>query len=395
MKGTVVYDGKASQQFEMRRGVRQGCVLAPTLFGIFFSLLLKAAFSNNQQGVHLHTRDDGKLYNISLLKSAKHREDFFVDSLLFADDAAFVTNSAAELQNIMDRFSRACTLFSMSINAKKTVVLVQGSAETPKILVDGTALEVVNKFCYLGSTVSNNLSLDAEIDIRIGKAATMFGRLRTRVWCNKHLTVRTKMMVYQTCVLSILLYGAETWTTYAKQERRLNTFHMRCLRNILGITWQDKVTNQRVLEKAQLPSLAALLKQRRLRWLGHVHRMEPARIPRRVLLGAVAYAKRNVGRPMLRFKDCVKRDMSAFEIDHHAWEALAEDRDGWRKRVVEGRRLCDQAWFNALDSRRCRRKQTGTGTSDGMSFLCQKCGRSCRSRIGLHSHQTRCLHSNV
>lgn len=56
MQGAVVYDGRKSALFDMRRGVRQGCVLAPTLFGIFFSLLLKAAFEDSVQGVYLHTR---------------------------------------------------------------------------------------------------------------------------------------------------------------------------------------------------------------------------------------------------------------------------------------------------------------------------------------------------
>lgn len=96
-----------------------------------------------------------------------------------------------------------------------------------------------------------------------------FGKLSARVWQNKHLTRKTKMVVYQTCILSILLYGADTWTSYAKHERRLNAFHnfhMRCIRNILGIHWRDRVTNEGVLELAQLPSLFALLKQRRLRW---------------------------------------------------------------------------------------------------------------------------------
>ncbi|XP_048001809.1 uncharacterized protein LOC125238518 [Leguminivora glycinivorella] len=156
------------------------------------------------------------------------------------------------------------------------------------------------------------------------------------------------MVVYQTCILSILLYRAETRTSYAKHERRLNAFHMRCIRNILGIHWKDKVTNERVLEIAQLPSLFALLKQRRLRWLGHVHRMQPSRLPRRVMLGAIADAKRSVGRPMLRHKDCAKRDMQAFNIPVHKWEELAEDRDKWRKLVFDGRTIHDNAWFAAL-----------------------------------------------
>ena len=59
-------------------------------------------------------------------------------------------------------------------------------------------------------------------------------RLTTRVWTNPKLTRRMKMAVYSTCVISTLLYASETWTTYAKQERRLNTFHMRSLRHILA-----------------------------------------------------------------------------------------------------------------------------------------------------------------
>ncbi|XP_045449679.1 uncharacterized protein LOC123658286 [Melitaea cinxia] len=382
MKGSVIFNGNTSGPFEMRRGVRQGCVLAPTLFGIFFSLLLREAFGNDQQGIHFYTRTDGKLYNITkLLKSKRNREDIFVDSLLFADDAAFVADSALELQTILDRFARACALFSMMINAKKTVVMVQGSTKIPKITLDGVPLAVVNKFAYLGSTVSNNLSLDAEIDIRIGKAATTFGQLNTRVWKNKHLTTRTKMIVYQACIMSILSYGAETWTTYAKQERRLNAFHMRCLRNILGISWEDRVTNERVLNIAQLPSFTALLKQKRLRWLGHVHR---------ILLGAVANAKRNLGRPMLRFKDCAKRDMHAFGIDHQNWEAVAESRDGWRKVVVDGRKIHDQAWFETLAARRTRQQQASS-VADTTRFTCRACGKGCRSRIGLFSHEKSCV----
>ena len=84
------------------------------------------------------------------------------------------------------------------------------------------------------------------------------------------LTTNTKMRVYQACVLSTLLCGSETWTLYTRQERRLNAFHLHSLRKILGITWQDRVPNKNVLERAKIPSMFALLSQRRLRWFGHV-----------------------------------------------------------------------------------------------------------------------------
>ena len=126
----------------------------------------------------------------------------------------------------------------------------------------------------LGQTVSDNLSLDAELDKRIGKATSTMARLTTRVWKNRKLTIKKKMAVYMACVVSTLLYGSESWTTYARQERRLHVFHMRNLRRILGISWQDRVTNNEVLDRASVPSMYTLLRQRRLRWLGHVRRID-------------------------------------------------------------------------------------------------------------------------
>ena len=103
---------------------------------------------------------------------------------------------------------------------------------------------------YLGSTITDNLSIDSEPNKRIGKAAMTHSRLTKRVWSNYKLSDHTKVNVYKACVISTLLYGSESWTMHAYQEKRLNVFHMRCLRRILGITWQDKVTNKVVLEKA-------------------------------------------------------------------------------------------------------------------------------------------------
>lgn len=85
--------------------------------------------------------------------------------------------------------------------------------------------EVVDDFTYLGSTISSNLSLDVELNTRIGKAATAMAHLNKIVWSNAILTTNTKMRVYQACVFGDLLYGSKSWTLYLRQERRLNTLH--------------------------------------------------------------------------------------------------------------------------------------------------------------------------
>ena len=159
-------------------------------------------------------------------------------------------------------------------------------------------LIVTDQFTYLGSTVSSNLSLDSEIDKRIAKAAAVLSKLRKKVWENSQLTFNTKLKVYQVCVLRTLLYGSESWTTYARQENR-----------------QDKVTNVVVLEKAGSLSMHLMLCKRRLRWLGHVHRMEDGRIPKDLLHGELATGCRPIGRPALRFKDICKRDLKLTGTD--------------------------------------------------------------------------------
>ena len=151
------------------------------------------------------------------------------------------------LQNLCERFAKACNDFSMTINLKKTVVMSLGTSIPPRILVNGSLLNVVDKFSYLVSVVNSSNNLDNEIKQRIGKASTNFGRLSSRVWKNHHLTIKLKIRVYTACILSAPLYSSETWCTYHRKENRLTTFHFRCLCSILGVSWRDHVPKSTIL----------------------------------------------------------------------------------------------------------------------------------------------------
>ena len=82
-------------------------------------------------------------------------------------------------------------------------------------------------------------------------------RFTKRVWSNNRLQEHTKVNAYKAYEVSTLLYGSESWTMRAHQERQLHVFHMCCLRRVLGITWQDKVTNNAVLEEVGIPCLCS------------------------------------------------------------------------------------------------------------------------------------------
>ena len=123
------------------------------------------------------------------------------------------------------------------------------------------------------------------------------------------------MADYKACVISTLLYSNESWTTYARQERILNTFHLRSIRRILGISRKDRVSNDEVLSRAGHLSMYTLLSQRRLRWLGHVHRMNDGRIPKDTMYGELASRKSIIGRPWLRYQDVCTSDMNTLDIE--------------------------------------------------------------------------------
>ena len=96
-------------------------------------------------------------------------------------------------------------------------------------------------------------------------------RLSKRVRENNKLTTNTKISVYNACVVSTLLYGSEIWTDYAQQKHRLDSFHLRCLRRILGRSWQDRVQNTYIFVRQTPFSMFALLSQRRLHAMAGPH----------------------------------------------------------------------------------------------------------------------------
>ncbi|KAI8487404.1 hypothetical protein Bbelb_348730 [Branchiostoma belcheri] len=361
--------------------------MAPTLFSIYFAVLLRYAFKGNQDGVYIRSRTDGSLFNLARLRARSKTVESLCRELLFADDAALTAHKESALQGLLDSLARACDLFCLTISVKKTEVMGQGTPVPPLITLHGNPLQTVDRFTYLGSVMTSTHSLDEEINVRIGRAAASFGKLSKRVWENQKLTKKTKVLVYNTCVLSTLLYGSEAWTVYSRQEKRLNSFHLRCLRKILNIKWQDKITNELVLQQAGSLSLFEILRRNRLRWLGHVARMDDNRLPKKILYGELSQGSRPRGRPKLRFKDLCKATLQDFSIE--SWEKAASDRSKWRAAIHKGTELFKAARESRKAEARSRRKGP-VEKSTTREYCCRFCGRACRARIGCTSHERRC-----
>jgi hypothetical protein len=108
MMGTLQYDGSSADSFPIKSSVKQGCVLAHTLFGIFFSLLLRYAFHESDDGIFLHTRSNGNLFKLLHLRAKTRVHRVLIREIRFADDAVIAMHSEESLQRLISRFADAC-----------------------------------------------------------------------------------------------------------------------------------------------------------------------------------------------------------------------------------------------------------------------------------------------
>lgn len=391
MNARVQDNGEYSKPFPVTNGVKQGCVLAPTLFSMMFSAMLTDAFRDGDIGVGLRYRTDGSLFNPRRLQAKTKVHEDTARDLLFADDCALNASTESDMQASMDLFSNACTDFGLTISTKKTEVMHQPAPKAPytepDINVNGQKLAVAEKFVYLGSTLSRTATIDEEVAYRVARASTAFGRLREKVWDRRGLSINTKLKVYKAVVLPSLLYGCETWTVYSRHSKQLNAFHMRCLRNLLRIKWQDKVPDTEVLQRAESESIHASLLRSQLRWAGHVHRMDDSRLPKRLLYGELSTGKRPLGRPKLRYRDNLKASLKHCNIPHTSWEKTADDRSAWRSAVKTGVAAFEERRIKESEQRRQKRKDSAASQPSSFPHIpCPHCNRYFRARIGLVSH---------
>ena len=198
--------------------------------------------------------------------------------------------------------------------------------------VENCTIPIVEKAKYLGSILDRKMGHISDVEARISQANGAFASLKI-LFKNKNISLEAKRAAYVTCVLSILLYGCECWANTAEIRRKLTSFHNRCARTMVGINmWHVK--NQRIkteviLEKLGLRSLEIYMTRRRLRWIGHVSRMDNSRKPKKFLTSWV-YQKRPIGRPHLRWADSIQHDFKVAKLTSKNWMKKAEDREGWK-----------------------------------------------------------------
>ncbi|XP_061413853.1 uncharacterized protein LOC133346369 [Lethenteron reissneri] len=258
---------------------------------------------------------------------------------MYADDLVIAAHSEEELETLLLRLERATKRWGLTISPTKTKHLpgyfVPSDTPPPQLPIgDGAVVERVESFPYLGRVLMTGSSLSAEVSLRISRAAISFHRLRNAVWKLPGLSLRTKLQVFSATVIPSLLYACETWTPLVEHLRRLETFRLACLRSILGLTRLDCVRSSQILERSGQSPISELLRQARLRWLGHVARMPSHRMPKQLLFGRIEGARRARHGLEKRWSDVVQEDVELSGLADD-WYQRCQDRPQWRRLVKD------------------------------------------------------------
>lgn len=290
--------------FHIETGVRQGDVLSPLLFIVLMDKCIRDTHPQGNQEV-----------------------------FAYADDMAVIVDTIGELQDAANKWLFSTKRNGMKINTargKTEFMPVSRGGQDYDVYIGENKVNQAEFYKYLGVEIDRGNNQETEINARIGKYTGNF-LMMYPLLKEKTVPRAVKVTIYNTILRPILLYGSECWAQTSKIRSKLQAAEMKVLRVIRGVTLWDRMRNETIRSELGVKSLLDTVDEGKLRWYGHVMRMEETRIPKRYLQWK-PHGKRPVGRPRKRWLDGVdealrRRGRTLAQVEENR---SYEDRDSWR-----------------------------------------------------------------
>ena len=209
-QSAVLFNGSTGEWFRTTGGVRQGCLLSPTLLNIFLERIMCEALDDHEGSVSIGGR--------------------LITNFRFADDIVVNAGEEEVAGVLVDRLDTTTKRYKMEIGPDKTKVMTNNPNGFQKeIKIKVQRLEEVENFKYLGAIISNEGSIP-DILSRIAQTTAALSKLKI-IWRDKNVSFASKVKLMRTLILSTFLYACESWNLTAGIERRIQAFEMRCYRS--------------------------------------------------------------------------------------------------------------------------------------------------------------------
>ena len=310
----AVHDqGDTHEFFDIKTGVKQGCNMSGFLFLIVIDWVMRRAIGSGENGIRW--KFTSKL-----------------DDLDLADDIALLSSTKQQMQDKMSKLNEEARRVGLKINIEKTKMMRINSRNQDQITIEGRDINEVEEFVYLGATVCKEGGGMKDLKNRLSKARGAFVRLK-KTWRSNNISRRTKLKLFKTLVVPVLLYGSETWKMNKRENKEVDVFQNKCLRQILRIHWEDHTSNEKLLENADMKPLSAEVRWRRWKMIGHILRQDRENHNNTAMTWAPE-GKRKRGRPKTTWRRTVEKERR--EAGWNSWDearVTAADRKRWRESV--------------------------------------------------------------
>lgn len=233
-------DMSFSNVFDVSIGLKQGEPLSPLLF-----ILCVNDISEN---IDFNDLTESDIEQLSL------------NMLLFADDIALFTTNPRSLQLQIDNLFRYSTKWGLKINVNKTKVCIfekRKQRHNHEWIIDNERLEIVDDFCYLGMRFHYTGNMSYAVKALSDQALKAYNSLLS-VFTRVKLDIKTKLSLFDSMVVPIILYGSEVWGIYDNKE--IDKLHIKFCKRILGV--RQQTPNNAVLGELGRFPLSVISKQR-------------------------------------------------------------------------------------------------------------------------------------
>jgi hypothetical protein len=213
-----------------------------------------------------------------------------------------ITRSLPALKVLCTELSREAGRVGLVVSPDKTKYMKFSASPSRRSIkgatINGVTYEGVTEFIYLGTLISNDNSVQKEIQRRIlASNRTYFAAIS--LFRNRLLSRATKIRLYKTLIRPVVTYGAKTLTMTKKEEKALLIFERKIIRRIYGPKYEDgewKIRTNRELEELNKgKNIVKWIKGQRISWLGHLKRMEEDRMPKKIFTQELEETRRRGG----------------------------------------------------------------------------------------------------
>ena len=226
-----------------------------------------------------------------------------LNDLDFADDIALLESTIPRAQAQLTSTAAAVKDLGLIISVPKTEYMTVNCHPHPTLQVYGESINHVTDFRYLGSKMAYAAS-----DFKRCKALawSAFWKLE-RLWGSSQLSISTKVKLFNTTCVTILLFGCESWVISHDMESKINTFATSFYRIMLNVKRKDHVPNTMIYSKSNTEPLIHHVRNRQLRFLGHILRLPEEEPASRYALYIPPHGNRRPGRPCTSYLAYIQR----------------------------------------------------------------------------------------